>query len=94
MATVILEVADGCEEQSSHMTYALDMTLASWYTGSLSSSCEIIILRNKGLANMGTFTTALMNKKKYGQILNIYFTLLPQCIACCLIAYYVEKKSF
>ena len=29
MATVILEVADGCEEQSSHMTYALDMTLAS-----------------------------------------------------------------
>ena len=71
----------------------------SCITGGQSSSCEMIILQNKIHGEiiwvcMEIFTTAQRNKK-YTQILNKkYLTLLPQCIACFLTAYYVEKNPF
>ena len=68
-------------------------------TGDPSSSCEVIILRNNGQGGiisvcMGIFTTALRNKKyvKFSKKKNL--TLLPQCVACYLTAYFDEKSPF
>ena len=74
-------------------------------TGGLSSSCEMIILRNKSHGEivrvwMGILTTDVRNKK-YNQILNkqkknkkrFHPTSIPQWIACCLTAYYAEKTQ-
>ena len=68
-------------------------------TGGPSSSCEMIILRNNshdGIIRvcMGIFTTALRNKKyvKFSKKKNL--TLLPQCVACYLTAYFDEKSPF
>ena len=43
---------------------------------------------------MGIFTTALRNKKyvKFSKKKNL--TLLPQCVACYLTAYFDEKSPF
>ena len=67
-------------------------------TGGSSSSCEVIILRNDSHGEiirvcMGIFTTALRNKK-IRQILNKYLTLLLECIACYLTAYFDKKNPF
>ena len=68
-------------------------------TGGPSSSCEIIILPNNSHGGiirvcMGIFTTALRNKKyvKFSKKKNL--TLLPQCVACYLTAYFDEKSPF
>ena len=68
-------------------------------TGGPSSSCEMIILRNNSHGGiirvcMGIFTTALRNKKyvKFSKKKNL--TLLPQCVACYLTAYFDEKSPF
>ena len=68
-------------------------------TGGPSSSCEMSILRNNSHGGiirvcMGIFTTALRNKKyvKFSKKKNL--TLLPQCVACYLTAYFDEKSPF
>ena len=43
---------------------------------------------------MGIFTTALRNTKIQSISQEKYLTLLSQCIACYLTAYYVEKNPF
>ena len=68
-------------------------------TGGPSSSCEMIILRNNSHGGiirvcMGIFTTALRNKKIRQILKKKYLTLLPQRIACYLIAYFDEKSPF
>ena len=72
---------------------------ADYTTGGPSSSCEMIILRNNSHGGiirvcMGIFTTALRNKKyvKFSKKKNL--TLLPQCVACYLTAYFDEKSPF
>ena len=59
----------------------------------------MIILRNNSHGGiirvcMGIFTTALRNKKyvKFSKKKNL--TLLPQCVACYLTAYFDEKSPF
>ena len=42
----------------------------------------------------GIFTTALRNKKISKNSHQKYLTLLPQCVACYLAAYYVEGNPF
>ena len=56
----------------------------------------MIILRNKSHGEfLMEYLRPLLGIKKYSQILNKkYLTLLPQCIACYLTTYYVEKNSF
>ena len=67
--------------------------------GGPSSSCEMIILRNnshgeiKGVC-MGIFTTALRKRKNKSNSHKKYSTLLLQCVACYLTAYYVEGTHF
>ena len=68
-------------------------------TGGPSSSCEMIILRNNshdGIIRvcMGIFTTALRNKKYVKFSKKKDLTLLPQCVACYLTAYFDEKSPF
>ena len=63
-------------------------------TGSPSSSCEMIILRNNNHGGiirvcMGIFTTAPRN-----EIIRQILTLLLQRIACYLTAYFDEKDEF
>ena len=68
-------------------------------TGGLSSSCEMIILRNNGHGGIirvciGIFTSALRNKKIHQILKKKYLTSLPQRIACYLTAYFDEKSPF
>ena len=62
--------------------------------------CEMIILRNKSHGDiirvcLGIFTTALRNEKKiWSNSPKKYLTLLQQCSACYLPAYYVKKNPF
>ena len=65
-------------------------------TGGPSSGCEMIILRNKSHGEIirvcfGIFTTDVRNKKIQSNSQYKYLTLLPQCIACYLTVYNVEK---
>ena len=73
--------------------------IAVFTTGGLSSSCEMIILRNNSHGGiirvcMGIFTTALRNKKNTSNSQKMYLTLLPQRIAYYLTAYFDEKNTF
>ena len=76
-----------------------NILLLGYVTGGPSSSCEMIIFRNKSHSEiirvcMGIFTAALRNKKIESNSQYKYLTLLPKCIACYLTAYYVEKNPF
>ena len=77
--------------------FARNQFLFIYSTGGSSSSCEMIILRNKSNGKIiwvciGIFTTAFRNKKKHSQILTKIPHLL-QCIACNLTAYYADSES-
>ena len=66
-------------------------------TGGPSSSWEMMRNNSQGgiiRVCMGIFTTALRNKKIRQILKKKYLTLLPQCIACYLTAYFDEKNPF
>ena len=65
-------------------------------TGYPRSSCKVIILRHGENIRvcMGILTISLWKENESQIVIKKYLILLPQCIACCLNAYFVETRPF